>query len=105
LNHAFQSFFQRVQDHLTPGYPRFKRKGERDSFRYPQGVRIEGHKAWLPKIGWVRFRKSREMMGKIKQTTLEIEKEVVRANGNDVVGIDLGLEHFVTVAHDMAFTR
>jgi hypothetical protein len=25
---------------------------------------------WLPKIGWVRFRKSKEIEGKIKQTTV-----------------------------------
>ena len=56
LNQAFLSFFRRVKQKETPGYPRFRCKGERDFFRYPQGVKIERDRAYLPKIGWVRFR-------------------------------------------------
>ena len=113
LNLAFEHFFRRVKNKETPGYPRFRCKGENDSFRYPQGVRVEGDRVWLPKIGWVRFRKSREIEGKIKQTTViqegkdwyvcfvcEIEKESVECAEDDIVGIDVGLEHFATIASD-----
>src|ERR1700730_18357361 len=75
LDNAFQHFFQNVKAGKKPGFPRFKCKGIRDSFRYPQGVKVEKDKVYLPKIGWVRFRKSREMKGKIKQATILREGE------------------------------
>ncbi len=33
------------------GFPRFKKKFKDDSFRYPQGCKIEGNRIFLPKIG------------------------------------------------------
>ncbi|HSW87273.1 MAG TPA: RNA-guided endonuclease TnpB family protein [Rhabdochlamydiaceae bacterium] len=111
LNKAFSRFFRRVKNKETPGYPHFRCKGENDSFRYPQGVKVQGNRVWLPKIGWVKFRKSREIEGKIKQTTIikkgnrwyvcfscEIEKEIVQTKEKSVIGIDVGLEHFATIA-------
>jgi putative transposase len=110
LDESFLRFFQGA------GYPRFKCKGVKDSFRYPQGVRVNDNKVWLPKIGWVRFKKSREIEGSIKQTTIvleggkwyvsfscEIEKEppVVQLDSHKSVGIDLGLTHFATLAPDL----
>lgn len=108
LDQAFKNFFRRLKQGEPPGYPKFKCRGDRDSFRYPQGVKVEGDRVFLPKIGWVRFRKSRELKGSIKQTTIvqeggnwyvsfscEWEEDVqVKNNNLSVVGIDLGLEHF-----------
>jgi len=41
-------------------FPRFKKKNLRDSFSYPQGHKLEQNNAriYLPKIGWIRYRKS-----------------------------------------------
>jgi putative transposase len=112
LNESFNHFFRRVKNKQMPGYPRFRCKGEDDSFRYPQGVKLKRDHVWLPKMGWVRFRKSREIEGKVKQTTViresnywyvcltcEIEKH--RENpesGGGIIGIDVGLQHFATIA-------
>src|SRR5271167_324518 len=41
LDFAFQNFFQNVKTGKKPGFPRFKCKGIRDSFRYPQGVKTD----------------------------------------------------------------
>jgi len=105
-------FFDRVKNKQTPGYPQFRCKGENDSFRYPQGVKVEKGYAWLPKIGWVRFRKSREIEGEIKQTTVIKEgkfwyvcfacaitkdQEILESE-EDIIGIDVGLEHFACIA-------
>ena len=112
LNGAFESFFRRCKAGENPGYPRFRCKGDRDSFRYPQGVKVEGDRVYLPKIGWVRFRKSREIEGTIKQTTVireggrwyisfscEIEKEIEDfSRSPSIVGIDMGLENFAIIA-------
>jgi len=110
LNFAFIHFFRRVKQKEIPGYPRFKSKGIKDSFRYPQGVKIESDSVYLPKIGWVRFRKSRDIEGKLKQSTIsrkgdhwyvsfscEMEKEEpprVPISEEKAIGIDVGLIHF-----------
>ncbi|MGH8056078.1 MAG: helix-turn-helix domain-containing protein, partial [Candidatus Entotheonellia bacterium] len=33
--------------------PRFRKKFLADSFRYPQRVKVDGNRVYLPKIGWV----------------------------------------------------
>jgi putative transposase len=112
LNQAYQHFFRRVKQGEAPGYPKFKKKGTGDSFRYPQGVKVENDHAYLPKIGWVRFKKSREIVGEIKQTTVirearnwyicfscEIETDVKTESlrKDSIIGIDVGLSSFATL--------
>jgi putative transposase len=114
LDTAFQNFFENIKLGRKPGFPRFKCKGIRDSFRYPQGVKVESSNVYLPKIGWVRFRKSREIEGEIKQTTIlregehwyvsfSTEKEVAdpalaALEEERAVGIDMGIKTFATMA-------
>ncbi len=107
LDSAYDHFFRRLKNREKPGYPRFKCRGEQDSFRYPQGVKVRDGRAWLPKIGWMRFKKTREIEGEIKQTTViregdrwyvcfscEIEQEITPREAHDLLGIDLGIEFF-----------
>jgi putative transposase len=67
LELAFKRFFDKAS-----AFPRFRKKGLHDCFRYPQGFNIdeENSRVWLPKIGWVRYRKSRNIKGKAKQVTV-----------------------------------
>ncbi len=53
-------------------FPRFKKKGLKDSFRYPQGFKIEeqNKRVFLPKIGWVKYRKSQNIIGSPKNMTI-----------------------------------
>ena len=61
LQRAFQNFFEK-----RAAYPRFKsRKSTHQAFSYPQGVKVDENQVYLPKIGWVRFRKSRAVEGTI----------------------------------------
>ncbi|PMP88219.1 MAG: hypothetical protein C0173_07535 [Desulfurella sp.] len=54
------------------GFPGFKKKGKsQNSIRYPQGFKIEGNRIFLPKIGWVKFFKSREITGTAKNVTVK----------------------------------
>ncbi|MCK5615845.1 transposase [Candidatus Pacearchaeota archaeon] len=89
------------------GFPKFKKKGVIDSFRYPQHIKISKSRVCLPKIGWVKFQKSREIEGKIKNTTIsrrsnhwyvsfqtEIEVDVPDRQLVNPVGIDLGISNF-----------
>ena len=53
------------------GAPRFKKRGRcRESFRFPQGFSFEGNRVKLPKIGWIGFFKSREIVGTPKNITV-----------------------------------
>ena len=113
LDLSFQHFFRQVKSQEKPGFPRFKRKGEKDSFRYPQGVKVEGNKVYLPKIGWIRFRKSQEIEGTIKQTTVILEGGywyvsfmcevevpdpiIAPIDEAQAIGIDLGISSFAKI--------
>jgi len=110
LDDAFERFFSQQN-----GYPRFKSKhGRKQSFSYPQGVKVSDGQVWLPKIGWVKFRQSREMEGVIKRATIrrkasgwyvsllcEVEIEPpppVEITSENSVGIDLGSIDLVTLS-------
>lgn len=110
LESAIKHFWRRLKEKKgSPGFPRFKKKGMHDSFRYPQGVKLEETHIFLPKIGWVRYKNSRSIQGAIKQTTVqregerwfvsivcEFEQKVrqVLVSIERSVGIDLGIKHF-----------
>jgi putative transposase len=60
LERAYTNFFARRAD-----FPRFKKKEQRDSFRYPDPKQIRldqvNSRLFLPKLGWVRYRNSRKV--------------------------------------------
>ena len=64
LESAFKNFFQK-----RSGFPKFKKKGLEESFRFPQGCKLEqqNNRLYLPKIGWIRYRNSRDVVGEIKK--------------------------------------
>ncbi len=91
--------------------PRFKKRGVGDSFRLPQGVRIENRRVYLPKIGWVGFFKSREVIGEIRQATvtrradgwyvsIQTEYEIPdpRQATGGMIGVDRGVAVFAAAS-------
>ncbi|WP_253189464.1 transposase [Aquaspirillum sp. LM1] len=113
LERAYANFFARRAD-----FPRFKKKGQSDSFRYPDPKQIKLDQAnsriFLPKLGWLRYRNSREVLGVVKnvtvsqscgkwfvsiQTEREVEQPIPKGGA---VGIDLGVVRFATLS-DGAF--
>lgn len=110
---AFKAFFRRVKPGEKPGYPRFKGKGRYDSFTYPQyGFKLDGDRLHLSKIGDVRIVLHRPVNGTIK--TLTIRRSSTRKwyasfsveddpsptpQKETAVGIDVGLESFVTLSN------
>ena len=92
-------------------FPRFKKKGCGDSFRYPQGFKLEGNRVYLPKIGWVRYYKSREITGTPKNLTVseqgghwfisiqcEVHLDPPVHESTSWVGIDMGVRRFATLS-------
>jgi putative transposase len=75
LDRAYQDFFRRLKNGENPGYPKFKRKFVHDSFRFPQGFKLRGRHIYLPKLGWYRFYKSREIEGVPKNVTVSRDGE------------------------------
>ena len=66
LDNAFTSFF-----HKKSKYPNFHKKKNRQSFQYPQGVKIKDNMIYLPKIGWIKyFKDKRDLNGIIKTVTV-----------------------------------
>ncbi|MDQ6991714.1 MAG: transposase [Mariprofundaceae bacterium] len=85
-------------------FPRFKKKGQGDSFLFPQGFDVAGNRVKLPKLGWMKLRKSRELEGKMKSATVSrngkhwyvsilCEKELAEPvhASTSAVGIDRGV--------------
>lgn len=113
LDYAYANFFAG-----RAAFPRFKQRGRHDSFRYPQGCKLEQHndRIYLPRLGWCRYRNSRVVAGEIKNVTvswsgakwyvsIQTEREAVAAapvSTGSVVGIDLGIARFATLS-DGAF--
>lgn len=98
------------------GFPRFKNRYRMRSYVYPQMLKdcVQGNQIKLPQLGWVKFRKSREILDgfEIKQARI-----VRRASGYFVMlsmqldvnipnvpfhghplGIDLGLDKFIATS-------
>jgi putative transposase len=114
LDSAYQHFFRRVKAGEVPGFPRFKKKGQKDTFRYPQGVKVNAGRVYLPKIGWVKYRDSRPVDGKILQATIKREGEHwfislacevelpdpthVPLTEDRAVGVDVGLKSFAVLS-------
>ncbi|MCL2459403.1 MAG: transposase [Desulfobulbus sp.] len=71
LERAHANFFAKRAD-----FPRFKKKGQGDSFRYPDSKQIKLDQAnsriFLPKLGWLRYRNSREVLGEVRQVTTSV---------------------------------
>jgi putative transposase len=53
-------------------FPTFLKKGKKDSFRYPQGFEVDNQngRIKLPKLGWMRYRKSQDVLGEAKNITI-----------------------------------
>ena len=71
LERAYSNFFAKRAD-----FPRFKKKGRHDSFRYPDPKQIKldqtNSRLFLPKLGWLRYRNSREVLGTVKNITVSL---------------------------------
>ncbi len=109
LERAYTNFFQKRAD-----FPKFKKKGQRESFRVPQGFEVDNQngRVKVPKMGWMRYRKSQEVLGEAKNITIsescgkwfvsiQTEREVPTPQhpSTSAVGTDWGVVNFVTLSN------
>ncbi len=116
LNTAYQNFFSKGGS----GFPKFKKKGQKDSFRIPVACVID-YDNWTvktAKIGTIRIYKghNKPINGKIKSYTISHTStdryfisvlyetaDRVKLNNNKSVGIDVGIKDFATLSDGKVF--
>jgi putative transposase len=110
LAKAFKNRFSKKYKKNT-GFPKFKKRGNRDSFRFDFGFTIKPNQIKLPKIGWVAARTHRKLEGKVKNITIskdvdiwyvsvlcELPEKVSYYDPNNAIGIDLGIKTFAVTS-------
>lgn len=112
LEKAYKNFFSGRTD-----FPRFKRKGSGDSFRYPEPKQIKfdqaNNRIFLPKLGWLRYRNSRNVSGELRNATvsqsggkwfvsIQTQRDEVEpiSISTSAVGIDVGIARFATMSDE-----
>ncbi len=121
LDNAFHKFFSK-----NANYPRFKRRGNSDSFRVTSNVRISNNWIQLPKLGKVRLKEQnypmREGVLRIAQATVKRQadrwfvsfllKEDVELppickiddiEACDILGVDLGIKELAITSEGETF--
>ena len=116
MGNAFNLFFKRG----NKGFPKFKKRGYKDSFRIPIACVID-YDNWTiktAKIGTIRFFKghNKQINGKIKSYTiihtptdryfisvLYETADRAKLNNNKSVGIDVGIKDFATLSDGKVF--
>jgi putative transposase len=105
---AFTNFFAK-----RASYPKPHKKGRQDSFRIPSPDEFEldqqNSRIRLPKLGWMRYRNSRKILGDPANVTVshscgrwyisvqtEREVETPRHSSTSIVGLDWGIASFIT---------
>jgi len=110
LDRAYTNFFAK-----RAAFPRFKKKGREGGFRYPDPKQIKldqsNNRIFLPKLGWMRYRKSREIVGVVKNVTvsasggtwfvsIQTEREVAEPvhPATSLIGVDMGVANFAALS-------
>ena len=112
LEEAYRRFFSKQNS-----FPRFKsRKNPVQSYRTVGKMKLNGNQLFIPKLGWIRFAKSREIEGRILSATLrrtpsgkyfvsvlcEVEIQPLEKVDNQV-GVDLGIKDFAILSNGETF--
>lgn len=115
LDSAYKHFFREKK-----GFPKFKsKKHPKQSYRTNangSSIRVKGNHIKLPKLGWIKFAKSRELDGQILSATIrrsptgkyfisvlcDVGIEPLPAVTNNV-GVDLGVKDFAVTSSGEKF--
>ena len=120
FHRAFQNFYRGRKTGKKVGFPRFKRKGVKDSFRLHGTIKFEVRRIHLPRIGKVRIKGKREIYhsGRILSATVRrradrwfvsviVEEEIpdpIPVNGSPI-GVDLGVRTLATLSDNTVFVN
>ena len=120
LHRAFTNFYRGLKSGQKIGFPRFKKKGIRDSFRLYGSIRFEGRAIRLPRIGKVRIKEKKNTYygGSIISVTITrnvdrwfasiyVEEDIPNplTSKGSVVGVDLGIKTLATLSDGSTFSN
>ena len=120
LNRAFQYFYRGIKQGRRVGFPRFKRKGVKDSFRLTGTIKFKGRKIQLPRIGTIRIKEQKQSYykGRILSVTVRRRADrwfvsvTVEEDISDpflirgpTVGVDLGIKTLATLSDGTTFSN
>ncbi len=108
---AFKNFFRGLKRKQNVGFPKFKKKGQKESFKLEQNISVLEDKIKLPRLGTIKLKETRNIQGRILFATVSkdvdrwfvsvtTEQEIpeVKIQNGQVVGIDLGLTTYATLS-------
>lgn len=111
LDKAYQHFFRGLKKGTPSGFPKFKKKGVRDSFRLTGSIKVNKKTVQLPRLGTLRLKEDSKVEGRILSATVsreadrwyvsalvEVEQQEPSLIQGEKVGIDLGLISFATLS-------
>ena len=105
LGLAFKNFFRRIKQGGEPGYPKFKSKHGKQSFRFIESISTTDTHIKLPRIGWVKLAENGYLPADrpIKQAAVSLDSghwyvsvlveeaiEPIETTG-DAIGLDMGV--------------
>ena len=111
LEKAYKNFFAK-----RAAFPKFKRRWSGDSFRYPDAKQFEidqaNNRIKLPKLGWIDYRNSRDVLGAPKNVTvsqscgkwyvsIQTAREIpapVHPRPHSAIGVDVRIARFATLS-------
>ncbi len=120
LQKAFANFYRGKKTGETIGFPKFKKKGVKDSFRLNGAIRFEGQRIQLPRIGkvWIKEKRDRYHNGKILSVTVRrradrwfvsvtVEEHIPdpKPIKGPAVGVDLGIKTLATLSDGTFFSN
>jgi putative transposase len=120
LQQAFQNFYRGLKSGKKIGFPRFKRRGVRDSFRLTGTINFQERAIQLPRIGKVRIKEKRKSYyrGRILSATVRrranrwfvsvtVEEDILDpvSNRGAPVGVDLGVKTLATLSDGKTFAN
>jgi putative transposase len=111
LDKAFRNFFRNIKKGITTGFPKFKKKGVRDSFRLTGIFKINENSVQLPRLGIIRLKEKPAVEGRILSATVSrqadrwyvsftVEQEIEAPTPvtGSPIGIDLGITSFIATS-------
>ncbi len=120
LHRAFQNFYRGLKSGKKIGFPRFKRRGVRDSFRLTGIIKFHERAIQLPRIGTVRIKEMRKIYysGRILSVTVRrranrwfvsvtVEEDLLDPQPvrGAPVGVDLGVKTLATLSDGNTFAN
>jgi len=120
LHRAFKNFYRGLKSGKKIGFPRFKRRGVRDSFRLTGTIRFHERAIQLPRVGKVRIKEKREKYhnGRILSVTMRrranrwfvsvtVEEDIIDPQPvqGAPVGVDLGVKTLATLSDGTTFAN